>query len=570
MKEVKGKMRGSFALDSKFVGALPIVNHVLSRLKFSELLGRHLPPPDARSKMPAAKALDVVVRNLILARTPLYAVGEWARHLVPGLLGLNVEALERIDDDRLGRALDRLFDADRNALLTELVLDMIRTFRIELEEFHNDSTSLTLQGEYAEATGKPVRGKKTVLATPGYNRDHRPDLKQLLWILTVSADGSVPVLFKVADGNTEDSTTHLETWTMLRRLVGGPNFIYVADSKLCTRDNMRFIDSQSGSFITVLPRTRSEDRLFKDWLQTHPPAWAEINRQVQGAEDRLGAMESPIPAADGFRLIWYHSSLKHDHDAQSRQKCIQRAWRELEAFAEILEGPRCRYTTTAGVAKAAERILAAAHAARWLEYEIEPWEERTYRQEKRGRPDSKTRWRRRTKSRFRLRWKPNLTTMDYDGRTDGIFPLVTNRKDLSVFEVQEIYRSKQPMIEKRHDLLKNVLGSIPAFLKSISRLEALLFLFYVGLTVHALIEREVRRTMKSRRIASLPLYPEDRECKAPTASRIFETFSNLQRHYLMKDGQVAQRFLPELSPLQKDILSLLHIPPRWFLEAAQS
>jgi transposase len=562
MKGVKGKMTEPFALDSKFVGALPIVNHILHRLKFSELLRRHLAPPDARSTMSAAKALDVVVRNLILARTPLYAVGEWTRHVVPGLLGLTVQEGERIGDDRLGRALDRLFDADRNALLTELVLDMIRTFRIELEEFHNDSTSLTLQGEYAEATGKRVRGKKTVLVTPGYNKDHRPDLKQLLWILTVSADGSVPVLFKVADGNTEDSTTHIETWTTLRRLVGGPNFIYVADSKLCTRNNMRFIETQSGSFITVLPRTRSEDRLFKDWLQTHTPAWTEIHRNVQGAEDILGAMESPIPAADGFRLIWYHSSLKHDQDAQSRQKCIQRAWKEVEAFGEILEGPRCRYTTTAGVATAAERILAAAHAARWLEYEIEPWEERTYRQEKRGRPDSKTRW--------RLLWKPNMTTIDYDGRTDGIFPLVTNRKDLSVFEVHEIYRSKQPMVEKRHDMLKNVLGSTPAFLKSVSRLEALLFLFYVSLTVHALIEREVRRTMKSRRIESLPLYPEERECKAPTASRIFEVFSNLQRHYLMKDGQVAQRFLPELSSLQRDILSLLHIRPEWFLEAAQS
>ena len=44
--------------------------------------------------------------------------------------------------------------------------------------------------------------------TWGYNKDHRPDLKQLLYILTVSGDSGVPLYFQVASGNVVDDQTH--------------------------------------------------------------------------------------------------------------------------------------------------------------------------------------------------------------------------------------------------------------------------------------------------------------------------------------------------------------------------
>ncbi|HEX9709125.1 MAG TPA: transposase, partial [Candidatus Thermoplasmatota archaeon] len=154
------------------------------------------------------------------SRVPLYGLGEWARGWVPGLLRLRPAQVALLNDDRVGRALDRLFDADPRAWLTTLVVHMVRAFGVSLEQLHNDSTTLTLHGEYAGATGRLVRGRPTLVVTFGHNKDHRPDLKQLLWILTVSADGAVPVHVKVADGDTEDSTTHRETWEVLRGVVG--------------------------------------------------------------------------------------------------------------------------------------------------------------------------------------------------------------------------------------------------------------------------------------------------------------------------------------------------------------
>jgi transposase len=455
-------------------------------------------------------------------------------------------------------------------LLTTLVVHMVKEFEVSLEQLHNDSTSLTLHGEYAAATGRLVRGRPTLVVTLGHNKDHRPDLKQLLWILTVSADGAVPVHVKVADGDTEDSTTHRETWEVLRALVGSANFLYVADSKLCTRETLKHIHEHGGRFLTVLPRTRKEDALFKAWLQTHPPAWEEVARKPHprrkaGSPDVFRAIPSPVPDADGFRLFWYESSHKLERDAQARRDALQKAWKQVEELAARLQGPRPRFGTQAKVAAAVEQILATTGAARWVAYQVVTVEAAVFRQETRGRPGKNTRWRRRLQRRFRLTWERREAEIDYDARTDGLFPLLTNDPDLTAAAILDAYKSKQPLVEKRHDLLKNVEAATPMYLKSISRIEALLALHFVALLVHALLEREVRRAMARRGIAELPLYPEDRDCKAPSTDRILETFAPLQRHLLYKAGRVVQRFDPELTDLQRRLVGLLGIAPKAFM-----
>jgi hypothetical protein len=90
---------------------------------------------------------------------------------------------------------------------------------------------------------------------------------------------AVPVHCKTYDGNVTDDQVHIETWSFLRELVGHADFLYVADCKLCTRDNMSHIASRQGRFLTVLPRTRAEDSCFRDSLRGHPPMWHEVCRE---------------------------------------------------------------------------------------------------------------------------------------------------------------------------------------------------------------------------------------------------------------------------------------------------
>ena len=275
-------------------------------------------------------------------------------------------------------------------------------------------------------------------------------------------------------------------------------------------------------------------------------------------------MKSPIPDPDGYRLIWFHSSHKRERDAGSRQDRIIRACKELDVLKGKLEGPRCRYSTLKGVELAVSEILTKTSTGSWIRYQIQPWQKESYRQERRGRPGKDTRWRRRVKMCFRLSWEIAEEKVRQDALSDGIFPLLTNCKDLSFLAIYAAYKTKQPLVEKRHDLLKNTLEVTPAYLKSISRLEAFLFLSYVGITVHALIERELRKAMEREELPALPLYPENRECRAPTMARLIEVFGNLQRHLLSEGGETVQRFDPQLTELQQQILNLLRLSPGLF------
>jgi len=563
------QVESAFQLESRFVGGLPLLNAFLERLGVDELLESVLP---REGKVRPAQALGVLLRNIALNdRQPLYTHTEWAARAEQSLVGLQEGQAVFLNDDRVGRALDRLFDADRAALLTELVLRTVRRFQVDLDQLHTDSTTLTLMGEYRMADGRAVRGQPTLVVTYGHNKDHRPDLKQLLFVLTVSADGTVPVHYRALDGNASDSTTHLATWELLRKLAGRPDFLYVADCKLCSKTSLAHIDKEGGRFITVLPRNRREDGWFRRYVQTHEPPWKEALRRPnprrgQGPEDVWKVAEAPIPSREGYRVVWVWNSLMAQEDAESRQGRIEKAWLGIERLQTKLQGKRCRLRLRERVEEAVEKILREVGAQRWMRVDLSEWKEPIFRQERRGRPGSSTRYLRRMRTRFSITARVREEVVQSDERSDGMFPLITNCRDLSLKEILEAYKF-QPKLEKRHEQLKSVQNLAPVWLKSVSRIEALLFLYFIALLVHALLERQVRQGMERAGLEQLPLYPEERACRAPSTERILEVFSPLQRHRLHQQGRLIRVFEPKLTRLHRQLLTLLRIPPSAFQRA---
>ena len=372
-----------FQLRSETVASLPVINHFLTRMGLSGVLERHLPRDDARLRLAPAAVIGVVVRNLIVSHQPVYALGEWAAPYDPALLGLGPSDAAALNDDRVGRMLDRLFDADRASLITEVVLRCVREFDIEVSQLHNDSTTVTFSGAYRGAAGKPRGGKPTPSITYGHNKDHRPDLKQLLFVLTISADGAVPIAFRVEDGNTADDVTHIPTWDELAALVGRTDFLYVADCKLANRAAMGHIASRGGRFVTVLPRSRKEDAEFRDWLWGHTPDWTEAHRRVgkrHGEPDEVWHTTTALgPSAEGHRIIWVRSSTKIDRDAESRRARIAKGIAALDELNQRLASAKTRIRTVIAVEAAAVAALDHAGAARWVSFAVTEVTEETFR-----------------------------------------------------------------------------------------------------------------------------------------------------------------------------------------------
>lgn len=533
------------------LGGLPLVHSVAQKLDLMQLL-KQCVPQDPRDQMPVSQTLYVILCNVILERFPLYKIEEWSRDrdLIP------VEEEVPLNDDRVGRALHRLFRADRSSLMTSVVLKAIEAFHLQCDQVHNDSTTVTLFGQY-DVVHKAAKPKR------GHNKDHRPDLKQLLFDLSVCGDEAVPLYFKVWDGNITDDKTHLRNWMALRGLLGRVDFTYVADSKLCTRENMEFIASEGGFFVTILPETRREDKTFKDWIQENTPTWEEVLRRRKSKQEvsLWWAFESPFPSSEGFRILWIKSSDKQNQDENIRRSRIDRTVEELTSLQNQ------SHRGHKHLESALKNIFHENHSERYFHWQIISRSEESYKQSHRGRPRSDTTYRKIEKVAYTFSWSHNQDTIRYDSRSDGLFPLVTNRTD-PAGKILEIYKY-QPRLEKRHEQLKSVYHVAPVFLKHPERIEALLFLYFLALLMTSLMERTVRLAMKEKEIESLPIYPEQRECRKPTADKILDLFRDVRKQTILKNKTPLEVIPDDLNEIQKQVLDLFQMKPADFFQARQ-
>jgi transposase len=336
--------------------------------------------------------------------------------------------------------------------------------------------------------------------------------------------------------------------------------MYVADSKLCTDENMRYIHEKHGRFITVLPATWKEYGMFREWIQSHHVVWEAT---VHGKKEDRGQVwklaESPIPASGGFRIVWVWSSQKARHDKEIRDGMMHRSIMELEKLETKLRSKKCRMHSLEDVKDAAEKAIGKA-ARRWVGFRVTEDHMEIKKQLSRGRPSESTEYHTITKKRFHVVWKAEEENIDFDETCDGLFPLITNDRKLLLKEILSNYKY-QPHVEKRHEQLKSVYGVAPVMLKNVDRIEGLLFVYFIALLIESLIEREIRNNMMKEGRKSIRIYPEFRSCESPTTDRVLGDFSMVQMNWIEAGGKMVKKFLPELTQRQEDLLRLAGVPP---------
>ncbi|MBW8036518.1 MAG: DUF4277 domain-containing protein [Planctomycetes bacterium] len=213
------------------VSGIPLITAVSQRLSLRAILSAHL-PAYGNETIPVVDTLLLLLCNITLGRQPLYELGEWVCSIDPNCFGLHAGNLGALNDDRFARALDKLYFADRASLMTEIVVNMIQEVGLSLSRVHNDSTTVKA---YGKIPGKTRTGLELAR---GNSKEHRPDLRQLLFSLTISSDGAVPIHYKTYSGNRTDDTTHCETWSTVSKITQKSDFIYVADCKVCTASQL--------------------------------------------------------------------------------------------------------------------------------------------------------------------------------------------------------------------------------------------------------------------------------------------------------------------------------------------
>jgi transposase len=559
-------------LQSFQVGAVPLLNWLFERMRLEEIVKRHLPEDDPRTELPTTCALLVLVRNVLLSRQPVYGVGDWAAGFAPDLFDLWRDEVALLHDDRLGGCLDRLFESVGPELILAVVRHVVEEFSVSLDELHNDSTSISFYGAYEEAQQEGRRrGRATHAITWGHSKDHRPDLKQMLYILTISEDGGVPVYFTSASGNVVDDRTHCATWDLLHQLVGRPEFLYVADCKLASSENLAHIATRGGRFVTVLPKTYKEDGQFRERLRQQPESVSrrhlyDVTSGKQEILARYSVCGEEMISGDGYRLLWFHSTRKAELDNLARNRRLQRALSELTDLQTRLTGPRTRFRERAKVEEAVAGLLEQHAVAPWLKVQIEERNQESYRQASPGRPSKGTQYVKQTRPGYSLSYDLDRTALAQAEHEDGVFPLLTNDRSFDAEQVLRAYK-RQPLIEKRFSQLKTDFAVAPVYLKNVTRIQGLLAIYFLVLLTQTLLERELRRAMVRAELASLPLYPEGRPCARPTTQKILELFEPIQRHELRHLASAAddvdggEILVTALTPVQRKVLQLLGLKP---------
>lgn len=163
------------------------------------------------NKLSVGTRLKALLINIGTDRQALYKVQEfYEKRDTEVLLGEGVCASD-LNDDALGRALDILYDLDMDTLYPKLALHTARQLHVfdafdDLIPFHCDTTSISLTGDYScqESLANEDENKDDFRIARGYSKDHRPDLKQIIFGLSTLR--GIPISANVDKGNQDDHT----------------------------------------------------------------------------------------------------------------------------------------------------------------------------------------------------------------------------------------------------------------------------------------------------------------------------------------------------------------------------
>jgi transposase len=553
--QIQRGLKKDSSLTKFGLGAHPIIEHFIEKMRIREIMSTYM-RTDKRMRLDDDKTLTLLIHNILTTPNALYEMEDWLKPLDAEKVGLTPQESKFIQDDRMGRALARFYNSRHKDVFFHLALRSIKIFGLDCSQIHHDTTTVTVAGKYPGWSAQE-------LLTHGKNKDHRPDLKQLVLGLSVTADGAVPISHRIYSGNQTDDRLHPANHKTLQKLLQRVDFIYVADCKLATEENLHKISVWCGLFVSVMPRTWSEDQHFREKVKRKEIKWKHIlsrknNRKPDSKTDRYYVAEGDYETSHRYRLHWIRSTQKAEQDAATRSRQIERALDELRSIQTKLNTYNLK--TRKQIRQRMESILKEARCETLIKYEIHATREYKHVYQTKGRPTKDTPKKVTWREVFSISFGIDKDAIDDEKKVDGVFPLITNLDPEThpAKRVLEIYKF-QPFLEKRFSQIKTYHEIAPVYLKNSKRVVAYLHMHVMALMVAALIERTIRRAMRNKGITSIPIYPESRPCDSPTIFDIVRLFRNAERYEVTTRDETIV-FPAELTASQKQVLELLEVP----------
>ena len=438
------------------LGKIPVLYRFYERMHPPQIIDEIIPEKTWEdNSLSIGQLITVLVINRVIEPRPFYKLSEWIDRTDFSEL-LHVPA-EYFTDDRLTRALDYMFTY-WDKIMNNVVLFCIETFSIDPSLIHYDITSLYFEGNYEDSD----------FITYGYNRDQKPDKKQVNLGINMLDKEPFPIFWQIFPGNTNDTDTVIKNLDTLRSLLGSRAFTFIGDRAMISEDIVKYSKKYKLSIIAPLKDMVSTSKLLetikKDDLKV-----SALDKKKKNEMYKLGEYElhysDDIDAPD-IRAIVVWSKTKAETMKSQREKKINDRIENLKIIKEKLNKPYYRKKTS--IEKKISKImknndlftvqLEGIDRALSLEWSIDENEKVTLEQK------------------------------------DGFYILgtTTTQDQLSTLEVFKAYK-RQYISERTFSNLKNTIGIRPVFLQIEKRIFGLVQITLLALCVYTLLEIQLHR-----------------------------------------------------------------------------
>jgi len=519
--------------------------------KINELVGEQ--PGEIVSPGLVVKAM--IINGLGMVSAPLYLFSKFFEgKAVEHLLGTGIQA-SHLNDDRLGRVLDKLYLAGITEIFTTIALSAAQKFEINTDTSHLDSSSFHVHGKYEQELPSVSFSLETdssqldnssinhqtspipIEITYGYSRDHRPDLKQFILDLICSGDGDVPLFLRVASGNESDNSIFASICQDFKNKLNLDSLM-VADSALYTAPNLEMLTNLR--WLTRVPLSLKQAQQLVSQLnesEFHDSAvtgyrWSEHKSNYGGITQRWLVVES---------------SLRREADQRKLEKKLKKA--ESEGHKKLRELSNIEFACDTDALSAASRLSTQLKYYNLTQI--------SSRQSTAKSDDNSTRsdiYSSKLIFKVQAQLELDASAVAKATKASGRFILATNVLEASQLNPDEmiVKYKEQQSAERGFGFLKDPLFFTDSvFLKSPERIEALTLVMGLCLLIYTLGQRLLRQNLQlTNKTVKNQL---GKGTNRPTLRWIFQSFQSI--HTVCIQG------IQQISNLTSERLVILNLFP---------
>jgi transposase len=493
----------------KTIGSLYLLKPFVDALKIREIVDRIVPMERDSGGLTHGEVIEQLVLNRLNDPCPLVHIEDWAEHT--GILELCHIRPEQLNDDRLGGALDAV-EPYIDDIEEAIVLHALSRFaKIDTSQVLWDTTSFYFEGDHDESE----------LITYGYSRDQKPDKKQAVVELNVTARDGIPVCHRALAGNASDQKEALANLDTLRKRLKNKDLLIIGDRALFTRANLAGLINKKIDFVGPLASKEREFILGFPDEQFQPLAYTT----AKGRGGYSGIDTSYRFEQDGgfykCRAVVVKSDELSEQEGKTLDKNLAKVAADLEKIRSHLN--KFKYKNYDYANDQIKKML-AKHGSygRLFHVILDARDE-----------DAMT-----------LTWEYEKELLDQERLLLGKYVLATSldEKTHDADEVLELYKSRH-LVEHRFRTTKSTLKVRPVFLQKDERIRALVLVMIISLIVYALIEYVVKQ-----------------ERLATSARQALFMFRMPAIVTLRVNGQIMQQ-IGNIKPFMVEILAALNVKP---------